>query len=201
MHLVRVAATVGGRTTHSKLTDRLHVWSRHWDLDGFGTTVFSEGSSGRLAGWGGLHYPRVGVAKRLMVGYVVARLGEGQILCLGRDPTRRTARGGLLNRSLNHAAARPVPRSASTERRSARIAGLVAPPLVPTVHGLQRDRSRSSGSATTMRTQRSPWSSAAPSIRSITTPLSVSDSRPPIGMDSGSSRHATRNSTGRAAAS
>ena len=50
VHLVRVAATVGGRTTHSKLTDRLHVWSRHWDLDGFGTTVFSEGSSGRLAG-------------------------------------------------------------------------------------------------------------------------------------------------------
>ena len=68
----RVAATVGGRTSESELTDRLRAWSQHWDLHRFGTSVFSERSSGRLVGWGGLQHSTIGVGERLTVGYVVA---------------------------------------------------------------------------------------------------------------------------------
>ena len=38
----RVAATVGGRTSESELTDRLRAWSQHWDLHGFGTTSITD---------------------------------------------------------------------------------------------------------------------------------------------------------------
>ncbi len=67
----RVAPTIGGTRTASQLRERIGRWRRHWEDHGFGGTVFSERTTGRPVGWGGLQHSTIGVGERLTVGYVI----------------------------------------------------------------------------------------------------------------------------------
>jgi RimJ/RimL family protein N-acetyltransferase len=68
----RVAPTVGGVRTTQQLLDRIALWTDHWNVHGFGETLFEKRATAEPIGWGGLQHSIIGIGACLTVGYVVA---------------------------------------------------------------------------------------------------------------------------------